>query len=272
MKKTVAILCLLAITLSACNFPSQQGNLPSLEQQAATVVAQTLTASAMENPVPLASPTAKSTEKVPLASPTSPTEAPTIQPNASASPTSGTGTPTATYLTVDSNTNCREGPGQSYSIVIILVPGTTYQMIGRTADNKYWVVTEIGKANSCWVPAEMSNAFGNVNLLSVTTPSAPTSAAGALQPPTSLRYEYSCVYNGVNSDITVKLSWKDQSNDEDGFRVYRDGVLVATMDANTTFYSEVFAGAASFLYSYRVSSFNTTGEAMGDTITFSCSG
>ena len=267
MKKIIAVFSLLVIALSACNFPTAQDSGLTIEQQAATVVAQTLTAIAAENPVPLASPTLGAT-KTPLASPTSSEAAPTIQPNAT--PTGTAGTPGATLLTVDSNTNCREGPGLDFVIVIVLAPGTNYQMIARTADNKYWVVTEIGKSNACWVPAEMSNAFGNVNLLPVTTPSAPTSAAGALQAPTGLAYQYSCAFNGINSDITAILKWSDRSNNEAGFRVYRDGALVVELPANTTTYTDLFAGGAAVTYSYRVSAWNAAGEAMGGTISFSC--
>ena len=267
MKKIIAVFSLLVIALSACNFPTAQDSGLTIEQQAATVVAQTLTAIAAENPVPLASPTLGAT-KTPLASPTSSEAAPTIQPNAT--PTGTAGTPGATLLTVDSNTNCREGPGLDFVIVIVLVPGTNYQMIARTADNKYWVVTEIGKSNACWVPAEMSNAFGNTNLLPVTTPSAPTSAAGALQAPTGLAYQYSCAFNGINSDITAILKWSDRSNNEAGFRVYRDGALVVELPANTTTYTDLFAGGAAVTYSYRVSAWNAAGEAMGGTISFSC--
>ena len=275
MKKLFYALALLTLTLSACNIPVAQepGGL-SVSDQAATVVAQTLTAVALENQAPLASPTAGE-NPVLLASPTLEGNAPTLAPNAT--PTAGNisvtltaGTPNATILTVDANTNCREGPGLSYAIVIQLVPGTQYQMLGRTADNKYWVVSEIGKATQCWVPAEFSNAFGNVNLLAVVTPSAATSAAGTLAAPTNLAYEYECVFNGVNSDITVKLGWSDRSNNEDGFRIYRDGVLVGQAAQNATFYTEVFAGGASIVYSYYVAAFNAQGEAFGGTISFSC--
>lgn len=267
MKKIFATLSLLVIVLSSCNFPSAQDSGLTIEQQAATVVAQTLTAIAAQNPVPLASPTAEPQTLVPLASPTS-GEAPTLQPNITPSATAGT--PTATVLTVDSNTNCREGPGATYAIVIVLVPGITYQMIARTADNKYWVVTEIGKSTPCWVPAEFSNAFGNVNQLSVTTPSAPTSAAGPLSPPTGLKYFYDCVYNGIPGNIQVILQWSDRSNNELGFRIYRDTLVVAEVGANTTTYTDYFTGSTTVLYTYRVSSYNAAGESLGGSISFSC--
>jgi hypothetical protein len=267
MKHTLALISLFAILLSACNFPTEQDTGLTMEQQAATLVAQTLTAVAEETSIPLASPTAKQEEQ-PTASPTGTAGAATLQPNVT--PTALTGTPSATILTVDSNTNCRQGPGQTYAIVIVLVPGTQYQMIGRTEDNKYWIVTEIGKANPCWVPAEMSNAFGNVNQLPVTTPGAPTSAAGPLQAPGALRYQYDCVYNGIPGNIQVLLQWSDRSNGELGFRIYRDGLIVGEVPANTTTYADYFTGSTTVTYSYRVSSYNAAGEALGGTISFSC--
>jgi len=271
MKKITAILSLLMFVLASCTFPGAQESGLTVEQQAATVVSQTLTAVSKAKPDSVVSPT-EGGEK-PQATATVSGETPaggtaTLQPEFT--PTALTGTPSATVLTVDSNTNCREGPGLSYVIVIVLVPGTTYQMIARTADNKYWVVTEIGKSTPCWVPAEMSNAYGNVNQLTVTTPAAPTSAAGPLQPPTGLAYQYECVYNGVNSDITVNLKWNDRSNNETGFRVYRDGNLVIDLPANSTFYVDSFAGSATFVYSYRIAAYNAAGEAMGGSISFSC--
>ena len=270
MKKLIVRLSLMALLLSACNLPKPQEPI-SVNDQAATIVAKTLTAAAPQTL--LASPTAESpTEEnlVPLATPTL-ENVPTPQPTFT--PTAATGTPTATVLTVDSNTNCREGPGTSYTIVIQLVPGTTYQMIARSADNKYWIVTEIGKSAPCWVPAEMSNAFGNVNLLPATTPAAPTSAAaGELQAPSGLYYQYSCSFNGVNTDITVTLTWTDRSKNETGFRVYRDGIMVEELPANTATYKETFAGSAAATYSYRVSAFNAAGEALGNPVSFSCSG
>ena len=266
MKKIIAVFSLLVIALSACNFPTAQDSGLTIEQQAATVVAQTLTAIAAENPVPLASPTLGAT-KTPLASPTSSEAAPTIQPNAT--PTGTAGTPGATLLTVDSNTNCREGPGLDFVIVIVLVPGTNYQMIARTADNKYWVVTEIGKSNACWVPAEMSNAFGNVNLLPVTTPSAPTSAAGALQAPTFPKngWSYFC-YGTGQTDIS--LQWTDNADNETGYRVIRDGVIVAELPVNSTSFLETISLASGQSVSYQIQVYNAASFAYSSVATMTC--
>ncbi|MBV6395451.1 MAG: hypothetical protein HFACDABA_01027 [Anaerolineales bacterium] len=282
MKKIFFVFSIFGLLLSACNIPvpSTPGESISMEQQAATIIAATLTAAASNGePIPLLpSATEEAQQALPTATQGGP--APTIQPNATptaggsaATSTPGTGTPGATLLTVDSNTNCREGPGTTYKVVIVLVAGTQYQMIGRTEDNQYWIVTEIGKPASCWIPAEMSNAFGNTSLLPLVTPSAPTaSASGSPAAPTGLKYTYSCAYNADASyTITVKLGWSDRSDNEQGFYVYRNGALIATLPANTSAYTDIFVGTASQANIYQVASFNVTGQKLGGAQTFSCS-
>lgn len=284
MRKIFFVFTVLGLLLSACNIPlpaAPQESI-SMQDQAATIVAATLTAVSLNSqPIqPLASATAEPAQPEPLATATEGGPAPTIQPNATptggaiSTATPGTGTPGAALLTVDSNTNCREGPGTTYKVVIILVPGTNYQMISRTEDNKYWIVTEIGKANQCWVPAEMSNALGNTSLLPVTTPSAPTaSASGLPAAPTSLKYNYSCAFNADASyTITVSLGWSDRSDNEQGFYVYRNGTLIATLGPGTTSYTDIFVGTSSQLNSYQIASFNATGQRLGNAQSFSCSG
>ena len=276
MKKSFVLICLVTIVLSSCNFPVSTPpatGLP-LEQQAATVVAQTLTAVAENQNLLENTPLPSATAEQPLASATASGTAATLPPSATATLGTGTpGTPTVTTLTVDSNTNCREGPGTTYKVVIVLTPNVTYQMIARTQDNKYWIVTEMNKSTQCWVPSDMSNAFGNTNLLPVVTPSAPTAAAsGSVSAPTGLRYTYFCTYNGANSTITVTLNWTDRSDNETGFRVYRDNTLVTELAANTTNYKDVFDGSDTAKYTYRVSAYNSLGEALGAPISFSCGG
>ncbi len=200
-----------------------------------------------------------------LASPAASGEAPTIQPNAT--PTAGTATPTT--LTVDSNTNCREGPGTTYTVVIVLVPGTTYQIIARAQDNKFWIITEIGKSTTCWVPAEMSNAFGNVTLLPVITPSAPTaSAAGSVSAPTFPKQGWSIYCYGTGqADIT--LNWNDKSNNETGYRILRNNTVIAELPANSTNYFETITLLSGQSVSYQIQAYNATSFA-NLTVTMNC--
>jgi hypothetical protein len=266
MKKIFFLLCLTAFALSSCNLPIPEPPAAmSPNDQAATIVARTLQAIA-----PLASATI---EEIPtygqpvFPSATADGPAPTIQPQAT--PTGGaTGTPTATTLTVDLNTNCRAGPGLEYKIVITLLPGETYQMIARSTDNKYWVVTQIGQSTPCWVLAEYSNAFGNINLLPVITPSAPTAPAAApVVAPSIKNWKLYC-YGANLADITIE--WNDKSSTEDGYRVLRNGVLVADLPANSNYFFETINLLGGQSVGYQVQAYNSAGFANSATLTMTC--
>ncbi len=62
------------------------------------------------------------------------------------------------------------------------------------------------------------------------------------------------------SPSSIKLTWNDNSNNEQGFRIYRNGSRIATVGANITTYTDtgVEEGRS---YSYRVASFNESGES-----------
>jgi hypothetical protein len=62
------------------------------------------------------------------------------------------------------------------------------------------------------------------------------------------------------SSRRVDLSWNDRSNNEDGFRIYRNGSLIATVGANTTSYSDTTVRPRTS-YCYQVAAYNAAGEA-----------
>ena len=67
------------------------------------------------------------------------------------------------------------------------------------------------------------------------------------------------VYDGVKVD----LEWLDQSNNEDGFNIFRDNIEIARIAANNTTYQDVNVPAGS--YNYIVQAFNSGGSADSDT-------
>ncbi|NPA81691.1 MAG: hypothetical protein GXO31_03675 [Epsilonproteobacteria bacterium] len=66
----------------------------------------------------------------------------------------------------------------------------------------------------------------------------------------------------VSSSLSVTLSWKDNSDNESGFNVYRDGVLIHTTAMNKTFYTDEGLSPDT-AYSYEVRAFNSYGESEG---------
>jgi hypothetical protein len=72
--------------------------------------------------------------------------------------------------------------------------------------------------------------------------------------PGALRYTYDCT-SGV---LSVSLSWNDKADNEEGYRVYRDGALIADLSAGTTSYKDT-APIISGNYTYVVTAFNAAG-------------
>jgi len=243
------VLCLL---LAACNMPTSNSN-DDLNSQAATIVAMTLNAEGTSIPT---------SGKTPLPTSTSTTNAETPTPTI-------TPTYSVPLLEVSEATNCRTGPGQSFDILTTLQPGVSVEILGRYPGNNYWVVQIEGATELCWLWGEYSTLSGSYWVVPSVTPPTPPTAIAAGQP-TNLRYQYECVYNGVDSDITVSLTWNDQADNETAYRIYRDNVLITELPANSTSYSETTTASATQTLTYSVAAYNVVGESGRSSISFSC--
>lgn len=58
------------------------------------------------------------------------------------------------------------------------------------------------------------------------------------------------------STMTINLSWTDNSNNEEGFYVYRDGAKLGQVAANVTTFSDTITAAWNTQFCYQVSAFN----------------
>lgn len=126
-------------------------------------------------------------------------------------------------------------PGETFQLSLQLKAPTT----PGTYESTYSLINADGKA------------FLNFGIpTKVGTPS-----SGNLPAPGDLRYEYSC----VPGTVTITLKWTDNSNNEEGFRIYRDGTKVTDLPAGATQYDDVLSLPGS--YSYTVAAFNSSGEA-----------
>jgi len=85
-----------------------------------------------------------------------------------------------------------------------------------------------------------------------------TVSSSSLPRPGNLAYTYDCTSGVVN----ISLSWTDTANNEDGYRIYRDGTKVAELAAGSTSYNEIAPGAGK--YTYKVAAFNATGESASE--------
>ncbi len=97
-----------------------------------------------------------------------------------------------------------------------------------------------------------------------TLPTAVPSATPLPQPPaTPVQFAIeSRICTGQAYSVTLR--WQDAANNEQGYHLYRDGVLLATLDADTTKYTDnpAYGGP----YTYGVEAFNTVGASSRPTV------
>ena len=73
-------------------------------------------------------------------------------------------------------------------------------------------------------------------------------------PPIQLTYKSSCEAGFAK----FRLSWVDASNNEDGYRIYRNSKMLVELPANTTSVLDAVPGVGK--YNYTVVAFNVAGE------------
>ena len=70
--------------------------------------------------------------------------------------------------------------------------------------------------------------------------------------------------------MTMNMAWTDHSNGEDGYKIYRDGKVIATLPPNSTSYADVAFVAAGKTLSYSVEAFTADWQVSASTITHGC--
>ena len=78
-------------------------------------------------------------------------------------------------------------------------------------------------------------------------------------PPIQLTYKSSCEAGFAK----FRLSWVDASNNEDGYRIYRNSKLLVELPANTDSVLDAILGGGG-KYTYTVVAFNVAGEGSAD--------
>ena len=248
-KLALIFFCLL---LTACNIPLRDDSGDDLNNQAATLVAMTL--SAIKTPTQ---------ENTPLPTPTR-----------TATKETGTPTPTITptysvpMLRINEATNCRNGPGQAYDILFTFNAGATVEIVGSYPTNNYWTVKWQGGDGFCWVWGEYATASGSYWTVPTVNPP-PTLTASPPTVPSISNWEYICGYSS-GPNITVDLEWNDRADDESGYRIYRNDELVTELPPNSTAYSEVIDIEEGENLTYRIEVFNNAGSVSSSPINISC--
>jgi hypothetical protein len=238
--RTALTALVLILLIQACNLNTNRPG-ADINAQAATIVALTLQASGSGEQTALNTPTAVSI-------------------------VTKTGDGPAT-LTVTENTNCRSGPGTNYEKVTVIPAGASVEIVARYSSGYYWIVKAPDGSGECWVLGELGTTSGNVNTLPDVTPEAGQDT-GAPQKPSIQKYDFFC--NNVPGQADVVIRWSDKADNESGYRVYRNGSVVAELPPDSTRYTETITLLAGQSAGYYIEAFNQFGSASSSVITISC--
>jgi hypothetical protein len=242
MKRILGLYLVVGLLISSCNLPAAGAPDP----QIATAAALTVQA-ALDVVTPLVSPT-------------------TSAPVASTS-TKAISTPTYSQpmASVEDVTNCRKGPGKDYERVTQILPAESVKIIGFFSPN-YWIVST--KDGECWLSGEFTTPVGSI--AAVPTVSAPpTPEGGAPKAATFPKngWTFFCYDNG-QTEIT--LTWNDNAVTESGYRVIRDGEMIAELPANSTYFAETIDLSSGQSVGYQIQAYNESGETNSPTAKMSC--
>ncbi len=240
MKRAWAVFLIIGVFLTSCNLPTAG----QTDTQVATAAALTVQAAlnVTPNPTPLSSPTTVGDTSVTEATPTY------SKPIAS----------------VGEVTNCRTGPGTNYERVIQIFPNETVDIIGFYPPN-YWIVST--KAGACWLSGQYATPIGSFAVVpTVTAP--PTPEGNAPQSVSLQKWDILCDFQTGSANVTIR--WSDKSEDEAGYRVTRNGDVIAELPANSTEFKETIALLSGQSVGYTVIVFNTIGSTNSSVIKLNC--
>ncbi|MBK8780352.1 MAG: SH3 domain-containing protein [Anaerolineales bacterium] len=227
MKRKISFTVLvLILAMLACNLPGTNSTPPSEPAPALPTNTVAPVVVVVENTATVA----------PIDTPIPPTETPSIPAE----------------ITLTKNSNCRKGPSTFYSIVDQIVSGKVFQVTGRDAESTWWqVVNATGR--ECWIFNE--NADENTDFSGVEV-----KEGGLLPNPPGGFYITNQSCQPGNKKFTVAMKWISGGPGEIGFRIYRDGELIAEVKASKFTHQDNFAPLNRNL-SYEIEALNENGAS-----------
>jgi hypothetical protein len=265
VKKRFAAVIILVLGMLACNLPSRVSSQPTGNAPASTPQPQDLSVALTLAVQTIQAATQQAQSGIPT---------PTVPPPA-----------TPPTVMVNQATNCRTGPNVNYALVMQFQPGVSAPVIGKYSPANYWIITYPGGGgNSCWLWGQYATVTGSTDGLPEMTPPpvppTPTPVPTAPNPPKNLASTCSSVNTShkignfwiISFQWTVTLSWKDNSNDEDGFHVYKNGSLLTTLGSNANSYTDQFTVGLILngtTWNYGIAAYNQYGSSIIKGLTIS---
>jgi hypothetical protein len=173
-------------------------------------------------------------------------------------------TPTAAgpVFTFTQQANCRKGPNTLYESLGFGQVGEQVSIQGLS-DPAGWYYVQLPAGTRCFAAGSTGDVSGLLDDLPV-IPAPPLPVLATSTPPAPAAPSLSL--NNQVCDATqyvVRMGWKDVEG-ETGYRVYRDGGLIATLAANATIYDDTSPDYNA--HDYRVEAYNDAGTSSSATV------
>jgi hypothetical protein len=120
------------------------------------------------------------------------------------------------------------------------------------------------------LPTQTVNQPPPVSIAAVTEITSPLTTPFPPNTPVWSVYTYTCELVDGGGIMTMNLFWNDRSNSEEGYKVYREKQVIATLAPNSTHYVDVAFVATGKTLSYSVEAFNQDWQVSSSTITYGC--
>ncbi|MBN2556513.1 MAG: hypothetical protein JXA97_11285 [Anaerolineales bacterium] len=187
-----------------------------------------------------------------------PAATPTFTPTPTPGPSSEDEEPTAELTR---NAHCRYGPSGDYAIMTSALSGWIVPLEGQpeARHSGWWYVLLPEYGVRCWIGESSLDIRGE-------TSSLPIILAPTLATPTPTTPPIPAAPSNVHKasltcgPLSLTLAWNDNSNNETGFRVFRNNVLIAIVPANSTSYTDNTIGLGAD-YTFAVEAFNDYGSS-----------
>ena len=161
----------------------------------------------------------------------------------------------------------------SLSLTLVVVLSACNLQIQSGSPARTIGQTSVGASPTITLPVNSTQA-GVAAITPTDTP--PTEAASPVlqtivpNTPTWSFYNYTCELATGGATMTMNLAWKDRSNTEEGYRVYRNKQVIATLPPNSTKYVDVVFVATGNKVSYSVEAFAQGWQFSTPTVSYGC--
>jgi len=261
MNKSIRFLLTATVFVAAtfaCNLQYVSQPTLSLDDQAATIIAQTLQAGNENGTDVSITATSSSTPK-----PTVTSMIVTMGPTATITPTYS-----VPMLTLREQTNCRTGPGLSYDIQFAYVKGVEREILGYYPQENYWLIKAPESATGeCWIWGEYADVTGSYWVVPSLTPP-PTATLTPPIAPSISKWDFFC--NSASGEMNITILWKDNTNNESAFVVYRNSQQIAQLPPDSSSYAETILAQAGDSFKYQVEVVSPGGTALSSIASATC--